>query len=251
MSRYHNDERWPAYVPVAERRERAQNAIDKLRKKNPAIQPVIVTGRKLASTWWGEAWNKNLERYADFAYRIERGRSYVRHGAVLDLGLTPGRIHALVQGSRSKPYQIDIAIDPLAPAVWEAVSGSCQGAIGSLAQLLQGKFPKDLATLFTTPGEGLFPAPKEIHMECSCPDWATLCKHVSAVLYGVGVRLDENPRVFFELRGVNVEDLVSQAVTEKAKSMLDKAQGKSRRAISDEDDLGTMFGIDLYEDESR
>lgn len=248
MSRYDEYEAWPAYVPVAERRARAEAAVAKLRKKNPGIQPIVVTGRKLATTWWGDAWNKNLEHYADFAYRIERGRSYVRHGAVLDLMIGPGHVSALVQGSRANPYQVDIAIAPLAPTVWDAVTSACQGAIGSLADLLQGQFPQALGTLFTTPGEGLFPAPQEIQLDCSCPDWATLCKHVSAALYGVGTRLDDEPRLFFALRGVNVEDLVSQAVSEKADALLKKAKSKSQRTIGDEDDLGEMFGIDLEGD---
>ena len=249
MSRYDDYGGWPAYVSVSERKARAQAALTKLRQKNPGINPVTVTGRKLAKTWWGEAWNMNLEHYADFAYRIERGRSYVRHGAVLDLNLGRGRIKALVQGSRSKPYQVDITVDRLTPAIWDAVTEACEGAIGSLRELLEGKFPKDLGTLFATPGHGLFPAPREIHMSCSCPDWATLCKHVSAALYGVGVRLDENPRLFFELRGVDVEDLVSQAVAEKADRLIKKAQVKSRRVIDEDDDLGSLFGIDLQGDE--
>lgn len=246
MPPYYEDEPgWPVYVSVAERRARNEDAVARLRKKHPDIKPVVVTGRKLAKTWWGEAWNKNLEHYADFAYRIDRGRSYVRHGAVLDLTLVRGKVQALVQGSRAKPYQVDVAIKPLVPSVWHAVSEACQGALGSLSDLLQGHFPKELGTLFTTPGQGLFPAPQELDLQCSCPDWATLCKHVAATLYAVGVRLDDDPRLFFELRGVSVEELVSQAVTEKADKLVKNAGGKSRRAMSDEDDLRSVFGIDL------
>lgn len=234
------------YVSVAERRDRAQKTVATLRKKNPNIRPVVVEGQKLARTWWGQAWNKNLERYADYAYRIGRGRSYVRHGAVLDLQMHAGQVNALVQGSQSKPYEVHIIIDPLANATWEAMNRACEGAIHSLGELLGGKFPKALAEVFMAKGNGLFPTPDEIHIDCSCPDWAILCKHAAAVLYGIGVRLDESPQLFFELRAVGVEDLVSQVVTEKSQHLLTKAQKKSRRVIEGaEDDLGTLFGIDL------
>ena len=234
------------YVSVAERRARAQHTVDTLRNKIPNIQPVVVQGQKLARTWWGQAWNRNLERYADYAYRISRGRSYVRQGAVLDLKIQAGRIKALVQGSQTQPYSIQVIIDPLKGTAWDSVNRACEGTINSLAELLEGKFPKALGELFTAEGKGLFPTPDEIHLQCSCPDWATLCKHAAAALYGVGVRLDENPQLFFELRAVHVEDLVSQVVTEKSQNLLKKAQKKSGRVIEDAaDDLGTMFGIDL------
>lgn len=237
------------YVPVSEHRARAAKSAAALRKKNPDIEPVVVDGKKLARTWWGLAWNRNLERYADYAYRISRGRSYVRHGAVLDLVIGSGQIRALVQGSQDKPYEIQVAIDPMSPTTWTAVKAACQGSINVLPDLLEGRFPKALEELFTAEGRGLFPTPLEIHLSCSCPDWATLCKHAAAVLYGVGVRLDQSPELFFELRQVQVEDLVTQVIKEKSADFLNKAKKKSSRIIEPrEDDLGEMFGIDLDDD---
>lgn len=249
MSRYDDGGGFPAYVPVAERRARAAQAVERLKKTNPHTHPVVVSGRALATTWWGKAWNKNLERYADFANRIGRGRSYVRHGAVLDLSLNGGLATALVQGSQRKPYHVEVAIDPLKAKIWSTIITASQGQITSLSDLVEGQFPKSLATLFSDHG-GLFPTPEEIHMRCSCPDWATLCKHVAAVLYGIGARLDEDPTLFFLLREVTVNDLISQAVTEKANTLLKKSQSKSERAIDAEDheDLGALFGIDLDDD---
>lgn len=248
MSRYDQDGFFPPYIPVAERRARADQAVKALRKKNPAIHPVVVSGRKLAETWWGEAWNRNLGRYADFANRIGRGRSYVRHGAVLDLSIQAGSVNALVQGSRAKPYQVVVDIDPMDDQSWESLTQACQGLIPSLPDLIDGRFPKALATLFQEQG-GLFPTPAEIHLECSCPDWASLCKHVSAVLYGVGTRLDENPLLFFQLRQVAVDDLISQAVQEKTETLLQKARQKSERVLdTNTEDLNTLFGIDLKDE---
>lgn len=248
MSRYDEYDGFAPYVPVAERRARAAQAVQALRRRNPHINPVIIDGRKLARTWWGEAWNHNLERYADFANRIGRGRSYLRHGAVLDLVLVPGQAVSLVQGSQRQPYQVTVTIDALSSATWQSVTDACQGAIASLSDLVEGRFPKSWAQLFTAQG-GLFPTPQEIHVQCSCPDWAVLCKHASAVLYGIGTRLDDDPRLFFTLRQVAVDDLISQAVTDRSESLLKKAGQKSQRVLdSSQADLSTLFGIDLDTD---
>ncbi len=238
------DDGFPEYVTVAEKRARAQRAVEILKKKNPNIAPIVIEGRKLARTWWGKAWNDNLERYSDYVNRIERGRSYVRHGAVLDLKITPGKIAALVQGSRTKPYKIDITIQPLDKATWESITKACEGKIDSLQELLDGKFPTALAELFMKKGKGLFPDPKQISLHCSCPDWAAMCKHVAAVLYGVGARLDKNPGLFFVLRDVNVDELVSKAIAEKSETLLRKSGKKSSRVINN-DDISAMFGIEM------
>jgi uncharacterized Zn finger protein len=235
------------YVPVGLKRERAKKNIEKLRKKNPDISPVIITGRKLALTWWGNAWDKNLESYSDYSNRIQRGRSYVRNCAVIDLKITRGKIEALVQGSLTKPYKVNITIDPLNKNVWEDIIKECIGKIDSLQELMEGKFPSALSQLFTIKGKGLFPTPKEISFNCSCPDYADMCKHVAAVLYGVGVRLDENPTLFFVLRNVNIEELISETISKKSKSMIEKSKTKSRRVI-EETDISDMFGIDLDKD---
>ena len=235
---------FPEYVPVAEKRARAQKSIENLRKKNPDIAPVVINGRKLARTWWGKAWNDNLERYSDYANRIGRGRSYVRHGAILDLKIASGKITALVQGSEKKPYIIDITIQAMDKLTWKTITKACEGKIDSLQELLDGKFPKTLSELFMEKGKGLFPAPKQISLKCSCPDWAVMCKHVAAALYGVGVRLDEDPKLFFALRDVNIEELVSTAIAEKSETLLKKSARKSSRVL-DNDNISAMFGIDM------
>jgi uncharacterized Zn finger protein len=113
--------------------------------------------------------------------------------------------------------------------------------------LIDGKFPKGLSELFTVRGKGLFPAPREINLKCNCPDGARMCKHVAAALYGVGVRLDEDPTLFFKLRGVNVEALISETITKETKSLLEKSKTKSRRVMEDTDVSG-MFGIEIEND---
>lgn len=234
------------YVSVYEKKERNKKAAEKLMKKNPGIAPIVVSGRKLATTWWGKSWNSNLENYSDYANRIGRGRSYVLHGAVLDLQIAPGTVSALVQGSRRAPYEVLININPLDKTAWDKLVKACEGKIESLQELLEGRFPKALDEMFTAKGKGLFPAPKEIRFDCSCPDYASMCKHVAAALYGVGKRLDENPALFFVLRNADVDELISKAIIHKSETLLNKSGRKSRRVIEG-NDLTNMFGIEMDE----
>jgi len=236
--------RFPKYVSVRERRQKAERNLKQLLKRNPGMKPVKIKGRSLARTWWGKAWNQNLEAYADFANRIGRGRSYVRHSAVLDLKIEPGRVLALVQGSASRPYNVTIEIKKLSPRNWRNIKAACEGEFDSLKQLLSGKFPSALGNIFTRQGKGLFPTPKEIEFSCSCPDWASMCKHVAAALYGVGARLDEDPGLFFRLRRVKMDDLVSEAVAESSRGILQRAAQKTTR-VMDAGDLADVFGIDM------
>jgi uncharacterized Zn finger protein len=236
---------FPKYVSVAEKRVKAAKKLEKLKEKRD-VKPVVLQGKAIARTWWGKAWNENLERYADYENRIGRGRSYVRHGAVLDLQIREGEVVALVQGSQSNPYEVVITINKLAKDAWKNISDSCAGMIESLSELMAGKFPKAMAEAFMGQGTGLFPTSKEIRLRCSCPDSATMCKHVAASLYGVGARLDEDPSLFFSLRGVDTSDLISRTIVSGTERLLSKAGKKSARIISDAD-LSAVFGIELAE----
>ncbi len=230
------------YKPVQRIKEDAEKALVKLKKKNPNISPVIIEGKKIAQTWWGISWNENLERYADYASRITRGRAYVKNGMVLDLQISSGVIHALVAGSRKTPYKVTIKIDKLSDKTWNDIMKLCANKIGSLSELLDGKFPKELADVFFKQNEGLFPSPKEIHIDCSCPDWAYMCKHVAATLYAVGARLDNDPLLFFTLRDIKFETFLKKSADEKVDNMLKNAGKKSKR-IMDDADINGLFGI--------
>jgi uncharacterized Zn finger protein len=213
----------------------------KLRKKNPEINPVIIEG-KLAKTWWAQAWNRNLESYSDYSNRIGRGRSYVRSGAVLDLAISSGEVSALVQGSRVQPYKITVRIDPVTKEKWNRITQRCSNRIANLEELASGKFPQELAEFFTNRGDGLFPSPKEIHFSCSCPDWASMCKHVAAVLYGIGARFDEDPTLFFRLRDIEFSELLKKSIEEKMNSMLENA-GKTTPRTMEDIDTYELFGV--------
>jgi uncharacterized Zn finger protein len=230
------------YKPVAQKKAEAQKQLEKLRKKNPNISPVIVTGRKIAVTWWGQAWNKNLESYADFVNRIGRGSAYVKNGMVLDLQIVKGEINATVQGSRKTPYHVSIRIDSLPDSRWSAIVEQISRGIGGVEELIGGKFPEELSQIFLQQGKGLFPSPKEIHLSCSCPDWADMCKHAAAALYGVGARLDHDPLLFFTMRDIDFSALIRKSVDEKIGNLLKNADKKSKRIIDDAD-IAELFGV--------
>ena len=227
-------------IPIAAQRNSAEKILAKLRKKDPNIQPLIIEGNKIANTWWGIAWCKNLERYADFENRIGRGRSYVKNGFVVDLRISEGIISAQVSGTSL--YTVTIKIDKLPEKKWNKIIELCAKRIDSIAILVDGQFPEEFQETFMKQEDGLFPSPREIHMNCSCPDWATMCKHVAAVLYGVGAKLDTDPLLFFTLRGIDPTDLIKKSIDEKMKSLLTNSDKKSTRVI-DEKDVERIFGI--------
>jgi uncharacterized Zn finger protein len=227
------------YVPVAERRRQSAKAAQKLTKGGRALAPIAIQGRIIATSFWGKAWCDNLEAYSDYANRLPRGRTYVRNGSVIDLQIGAGKITALVQGSDL--YKIAVAIRPLAPTRWKRFQTTAAGKITNLLELLQGRLGRELLTDISAPGTGLFPAPAEIELDCSCPDWADMCKHVAAVLYGIGARLDTKPELFFTLRGVDMQDLLTAASATAAAPVGD---GQAAAALAGAD-LSEIFGVNL------
>lgn len=163
----------------------------------------------------------------------------MRNGSVIDLKIEPGKVRARVLGSGLYQVEIDIAAVP--DAHWKSLATDCTGSIASLVELLQGKLSKAVMERICQSKTGLFPAPKDIQLDCSCPDWATVCKHVAAVLYGVGARLDEQPELLFTLRRVDAASLVTQAA-----ELPIKAKKTPRGArVLDDTELADVFGIEM------
>jgi uncharacterized Zn finger protein len=235
-SGYDND--WRPYIPVAERRRLAAKKIAKLKRAGRMISPVEIAGRKITTTFWGNAWSQNLESYSDYANRLPRGRTYVRNGSLVDLQIDVGRVQALVSGSEI--YEVDIEIKLLAKARWIKVKGQCAGQIASLVEMLQGSISKGVMEIVTRKGTGLFPAPRDISFDCTCPDWATMCKHVASALYGVGIRLDHRPELLFTLRGVDPVEMVDAAIDRPMPASWPRS---GRRLESGE--LSSVFGVDI------
>ena len=239
MSRYHGE--WASYVPVAARRKKAVREIKKLRKKGRPVAPVVIEGRKIATTFWGKAWCDNLESYHDFESRLPRGRTYVRNGSVIDLQISPLKVRAIVSGSSIYKVSVGIAVVP--KAQWQAVCRDCAGGIDSLVELLQGRFSKGVMERLCRQDKGLFPRPSEIDFSCSCPDYASMCKHVAAVLYGIGSRLDEKPELLFHLRAVDENDLVAHIDT----ALPLAKKGPDAGKVLESDDISALFGLDMAE----
>jgi len=230
---------WKPYVSVAERRRQAARKLEKLRKKGHPVSPVTIEGRTIVKTFWGKAWCDNLERYSDFANRLPRGRAYVRNGSVVDLQISGGEVKAYVSGSEI--YQVAVKVTPVSKKRWQSICADCAGAIDSLVELLQGRFSKGVMERLCQQGSGLFPSPKEIQLSCSCPDWASMCKHVAAVLYGIGARLDQKPELLFKLHKVDEKELIAKAG--KGLPLGGKAVAPEKTLGSE--DLSAIFGLEM------
>ena len=233
---------WKPYVPVAQRRKTALKEATKILKSGAKLSPIEPYRGAIAKTFWGKAWCDNLEAYSDYANRLPRGRTYVRNGSVIDLQITEGQVQAKVMGSSL--YQVTVKITPVPDKHWQAIGKDCSGSIDSLVELLQGKLSTAVMQRICQPKAGLFPSPKEIALNCTCPDWAGMCKHVAAVLYGVGARLDQSPEMLFTLREVDAKDLVSQAGVGMPNQNL-KTGGVE---ILDDAMLGDVFGLEMDEE---
>ncbi len=216
----------------------------KRRKQGNAASPVIIEGRTIAATFWGKSWCDNLESYSDYENRLPRGRSYVRNGSVVDLQITPGAIRAMVVGSSL--YKVELTVAAMPKARWQSICEDCTGAIDSLVELLQGRFSKGVMERICRQTHGLFPAPAEIKLSCSCPDWADMCKHVAAVLYGIGARLDHQPELLFRLRAVDEKDLIVNA----GQAIPLSKQGPAAAKVLGDDDLSDIFGLDMAQPSS-
>lgn len=241
MSRYWNDTSFYSQPTAQELQKRSAESRKKARKGGKVLEPVVIKGRSIVNNWWGMAWCDNLEQYADYESRLDRGKRYVRNGSVIDLKIQKGKIQARVQGTRKTPYKVEIRISPLSEEKCQAVIGKCGRKLKNLEALMSGDFPEDMKELFQGK-DGLFPSPREISFNCSCPDWALMCKHVAAALYGVGARLDEKPLLFFELRGIDVGRFIDVTLANKVEAMLANADRPSSRIIEGADIKG-LFGV--------
>ena len=235
---------WGKYVSVAEKKRKAEKAVAALQKKGRVCLPVVIEKRTIARSFWGKKWCENLEHYSDYANRLPRGRTYVCNGSVVDLQIGSEKITALVAGSQV--YEVIIAIKPLDKAIWQGILKDCAGQVGSLLDLLQGKLSTGVMEVVARQGTGLFPTPRQISFRCSCPDSASMCKHIAATLYGVGARLDSQPELLFLLRQVDPAQLIQQAVNLSVAKAAAPDAGHSQGLEGA--DLSALFGIDLGSD---
>jgi uncharacterized Zn finger protein len=231
---------WGEYVSVGERRAIAKKAMDKLRKKGKKIYPIEISGRIIARSFWGKGWCEHLESFSDYDNRLPRGRTYARNGSVCHLDIQSGKVEAIVSGSSL--YKVSVKIKKLGKSKWNSIKKKCTGQISSFFELLQGKISDKVMKTVTDEESGLFPLEKEIEYSCDCPDWADMCKHVAAVMYGIGNRLDNSPELLFLLRDVDPEELIA--------SEIDLGAAIPEDTGIAEDDLAALFDIEMEEAET-
>ncbi len=164
---------------------------------------------KFGDTWWADRWIEVLESFG-WDTRLQRGRSYARRGQVLEYHVSSGLVTAKVQGSRAKPYDVEIMLKPLSIIEWERVTDAMADQAIFAAKLLSGEMPRNIEEAFTATKLTLFPeSAKDLETECSCPDWANPCKHIAAVYYLLGEEFDRDPFMLFYLRGIGREELTT------------------------------------------
>ncbi len=221
-------------LSAAEKKNRLERAQAQLLAADPEIAPLHLRHKtKLAASFWGRAWCRHLEIFHELDYRFSAGRTLLRAGAVLDLRCRETLLAAWVFDLEF--YKVTIRFEPLDPAKWARFVGKAQGQVSSLLDLLAGKVPDSLAQLIADPSWGLFPESSELCFSCTCLDHASLCVHVSACLYGIGVRGDESAGLFFALRRVNPQEIISGLASE-----LRSQPGELPKL-----DLGQLFAIEL------
>jgi uncharacterized Zn finger protein len=237
MSRHYG---FPKYVTVAERKAKAAKKAQKKRASGAEVHPIQISGRKIAKSFWGQAWCEHVESFGDYENRLPRGRTYVRNGSIWHLEISKGSVVAHVYGSSS--YDVKVEVKTLPSKKWIALKEKCTGKIGSVIELLSGKLSDTVMKDVTAPDHGLLPSSSEIHYNCNCPDWASMCKHVAAFIYGIGARLDENPELLFLLRGVDHEELISSTSVDSLITGQNTPSSSRRRRVTD---VKSVFGIHL------
>lgn len=179
------------------------------RPRRPADGIRAVSQRGIiGATWWSQRFIATLESFG-MGSRLTRGRSYARSGQVLSLTLDPGRVHAQVQGSRPRPYQVVIALPVFSPNQWRRLTSALAAEAGYAAALLAGQMPAGIEDVVRQCGLVLFPTKSQLSMDCSCPDWSVPCKHVAAVFYILAESFDADPFAILAWRGKQREPLLA------------------------------------------
>ncbi|MFP4049188.1 MAG: hypothetical protein ACLFT8_04500 [Desulfovermiculus sp.] len=229
----------PRFLPVSERKARAEKRLDSLRAEGISILPERVTSRDMVHTVWGLGWFRHMKSLPKIGKHLARGQIYARNGSIRHLEIRPGRIRGLVLGTDL--YEVVIPVLPLSGNAWQEIKDLCIGRIGSVQEIFQGNVPAEVMTRLFDEQKGICPGPKEFSLRCECAETAPVCKHAAAVLYGAGSRMDQNPELLFKLRGVQVDDLVS-SWTKKLRERFEE-----KRNILDFEQAKDIFDLDWDE----
>ncbi|HYH33122.1 MAG TPA: SWIM zinc finger family protein [Pseudonocardia sp.] len=176
----------------------------------------------VARTWWSQRFLAVLESLG-VGGRLSRGRSYARAGQIVSLDVDTGGALARVQGSRPQPYQVRVGVPAFGKAEWGAVAQALADDASYAAALLAGEMPRDIERVFDDVGLSLFPDnPRDLAMDCTCPDYAVPCKHVAAVFYVLAERFDADPFQILALRGRGREALLEELRARRAAAAVER-----------------------------
>lgn len=190
--------KWDYYYPPRSKPRKPKTGIKARSKRG-----------EFAATWWGKRWIEVLHSF-HLGARLSRGRSYARGGQVASLEIREGEVEAAVQGSRPKPYDVSIRLQPITPQDWRKLGEVLSERVLLAAKLLAGELPSEVEQVFENAGLALFPQrANDLDTHCSCPDWSNPCKHIAAVYYLLAEEFDRDPFLLFRLRGMPREDFVA------------------------------------------
>ena len=197
-------------LPAAVRKQQESQSVAEILADNPAFTPLrVLHKRTLAASFWGQRWNRNLDTYQEYDLRLDRGRYHLRAGTVVDLQMEGRQVTGQVWEGRL--YRVHATFASMDTQKWERFRQEIATELSSVVALLQGQVSEDLAARIVHPEGGLFPTVRELTYSCTCGGEVGICSHIAAVLYGIGVRFDADPTLFFSLRGVTLEDCLQTA----------------------------------------
>lgn len=179
----------------------------------------MARSQAISKTWWGQRFIEIIENSGQ-RERLNRGKAYLANGRVQKISIdATGVVHAQVKGSvdpylgvtKEPFYRVSIELPVIGSDDWPHIIESIAQRANLLAQLLMRELPGKIESCFEEASHQLLPSHyKELHASCSCPDWGDPCKHIAGVIYLLSQRIDQDPFVLFEMRGLPRQDLLDQ-----------------------------------------
>ena len=210
---------------------------------------VKIDGKVISSSWWGQMWCRNIENYSNIRNRLERGRTYIRQNTVKSLSISNNCAESQVQGHSKEPYRVIINIKTIEKSKYDNILNKCENSVDNLESLMTGSFPKEYQQFFTDEEYGLFPKSNEIDYNCTCLDYEKnmhMCKHIAATMYAIGNKLDNDPLIFFKLRGIDISEFSNKILKKETEFVWNNINGESNRKINS-NDISFLFGVDCDE----
>ncbi len=224
------------YVRVQKRRTYARDIAAQLERQGEILTPAVAHGKNIANQFWGRAWCHAIDEWQDCAYRLPGGRSLLKNGGVIDLKISRNSVIARV--AADQVYDVQLHYRDADPYSVAELRSQCAGKLTGLLDFIQGKLSEEVMQYICNPVYGLFPEYGDFKISCTCLDDAVLCRHAAAALYAVATRLDDEPELFFTLRGIDAKDFFE------AEDILTQTGSNSAEGLS-ADELSKTFGIDI------